>query len=235
MYPVPKQVLSHVREFDSMSRAIIVLYFEPMPTAASSTAAFEQWRINILNGLPSANWVRKVAASDKISDAQPYKEQFIVDLDDQKDATESVIEALRTDAGSIVAHSDWHIYREISRRLRPGVNTSDYPPTGTELVQVGMAPTPTSIQDYHDWFDQEHFQMLADIPGWRYGSRYELVASYGDGKEEAWPLMSANEYEVESGLGGPIWQKSMDTPWTVKVLSNLSKPNHRRTWKYVPL
>ncbi|KIW19193.1 hypothetical protein PV08_03487 [Exophiala spinifera] len=216
-----------------MSRAIIVLYLEPTPTAPA--VAMEQWRVDILKSLPSANWVRKVVASDKINDTQPYKEQFIVDLENEKDATESVIEALRTEGGSILAHSDWHIYREISRELRKGVKTTDYPPTGTELVQVGMAPTPASVQDYHDWFDHEHLQMLADIPGWRSGSRYELAASYGDGKEEAWPFMSANEYEVENGLGGPIWKKSMDTPWTVKVLSNLSRPNHRRTWKYVPL
>jgi hypothetical protein len=90
-----------------------------------------------------------------------------------------------------------------------------------------MDPTPQAVQDYHDWFDKERLQMLADIPGWRSGSRYELAASYGDGREAAWPFMSANEYEVENGLGGPIWQKSMDTPWTVRVLANLSKPNHR--------
>ncbi|KAK5233341.1 hypothetical protein LTR47_005434 [Exophiala xenobiotica] len=216
-----------------MSRAIIVLYIEPSPEA--SAPAVEKWRTQILKSIPSANWIRKVVASDKISDSQPYREQFIVDMDNLKDATEEVIQSLRSDACDIVAHSEWHIYREISRKLRQGVQSTDYPPSGTELVQVSMDPTPQAVQDYHDWFDKEHLRMLSDIPGWRSTSRYELAASYGDGKEAAWPFMSANEYEVENGLGGPIWQKSMDTPWTVRVLANLSKPNHRRTWKYAPL
>jgi hypothetical protein len=216
-----------------MSRAIIVLYIELNPSA--SATALEQWRTRMLKDIPSANWIRKVTASDKVDQSQPYREQLVIDLGCASDATEEVIAGLRSASNGILVHSDWHIYREIWRVLRQGVKPSDYPTTGTELVQVGMAPKPEAVQDYHDWFDKEHLGMLADIPGWRSTSRYEWTTSYGDGREIAWPFMSANEYEEENGLGGPIWQKSVDTPWTAQVFANLSKPNHRRTWKYGPL
>lgn len=222
----------HTCEF-RMSRGIIVLYIEP--NSSASATALEQWRARILKNLPSAKWIRKVVANDKVDESQPYREQLVVDLEDANNATEEVISSLRSASNGIILHSDWHIYREISGNFRQGVQSSDYPPTGTELVQVGMAPKPEAVQNYHDWFEKEHFAMLADVPGWRSSIRYELVASYGDGIEIAWPFMSANEYEVENGLGGPIWQKSIDTPWTVKVMANLSKPNHRRTWTYEPL
>jgi hypothetical protein len=102
-----------------MSRAIIVLYIEPSPVA--SAPAVEKWRTQILKSIPSDNWIRKVVASDKISDSQPYRVQFIVDVDNLKDTTEEVIQSLRSDASDIIAHSEWHIYREISRNFRQGL------------------------------------------------------------------------------------------------------------------
>lgn len=214
-----------------MTRAIIVVYIELVPTATDD--AVQQWIKRLPQDIPLANWVRRVTASDKTNESQPYGEQVIVDLEDASIVNEQLINSLRSKGSGIISQSEWHVYREISQDFRQGVEPDDYPPTGTELIQVGMAPKADSVQDYHDWFDKEHLEMLSDIPGWRSGSRYEWATSYGDGKETAWPYMSANEYEVENGLGGPIWQKSMDTPWTVKVLASLSKPNHRRAWKYV--
>lgn len=213
-----------------MARGIIVIYYEPKPD--TSTAVPKSWAQSLQRTMPGVNWVRKVEATDKEMKANPYRLQLLVGMSDIAGIDESKLVASQP---SDVGNADYIVYREISTELRKGVSDDEYPPPGTELIQVGMDPTTEQVQDYHDWFDQEHQADLAAIPGWRKSSRYALSASYGPGREEVQAFMSANEYEKDNGLGGPIWRKSIDSEWTQKVLTNLKRPIHRRAWKSVSL
>lgn len=213
-----------------MARGIIVVYFEPKPEASAELP--KSWAQNLQSTIPGVNWVRKVVATDQETTANLYRLQLLVDVSDIDVVNESQLMALQPPG---VNNADYIVYTEISKDLRENVNDNEYPPPGTELIQVGMDPTSESVQSYHDWFDQEHLADLAAIPGWRSGSRYALLANYGPGREEFQDFMSANEYEKENGLGGPIWRKSIDSEWTQKVLANLKRPIHRRAWKSAPL
>jgi len=75
-----------------------------------------------------------------------------------------------------------------------------------------MAPSEKPVEDYHKWFDEEHIDMLAEVPDLRSGSRFQLLKRSGDNGEDASIFISANQNDDENGLGVPIWKKSIDTP-----------------------
>ncbi|EXJ53674.1 uncharacterized protein A1O5_13126 [Cladophialophora psammophila CBS 110553] len=203
--------------------------------SAVDSKHLQRWGQNLQQAIPTCTSVFRLHASDKHDSSKPYRDQYLINLENPEALTQATIEHLRSESSTLFSSSDWNIYHEIARRSRPGLDGNEYPPTGTEYVQVGMDPTLASTQDYLDWFDQEHQGMLAEVPGWRGTRRYRLVSSHGSGREHAALFLSASEYDVENGLGGPIWQRSIDTPWTGRVRENLARPYHRRTWKFVPL
>lgn len=224
--PSPRESKLH----QNMSRGIIVLYFELKPDAHPNTV--HAWAQQLQKAINGVNCIRRVEATDTIAESRHYRSQLLLDLSNIAAFHKSQILSLQSPE---VIKSDWLVYREISKDLRAGVSDTEYPPTGTTLIQVGMDPTLNYEPRYHAWFDEEHLAMLGDVPGWRSGSRYSLDGKYGAGKEEVQSFMSANEYEKENGLGGAIWQKSIDTPWSEEVMANLIRPIHRRAWIFVPL
>ncbi|KAF7553875.1 hypothetical protein G7046_g6975 [Stylonectria norvegica] len=214
---------------ETMAPGLILLY-----VAVSNDEALPRWHAE-LQKIPGMVTVRKLIATDIVDLSRPYRDSYDVEVTDTKLITEEVLKLLMAAAGSAISRWDAHVYSQISAEAKENIDLKAYPPTNTELIQVGMSPTPESTQDYHAWFDEEHLEMLADVPGWRTGHRFEWIRSAGNGDETASPFMSAHTYAEVSGLGGDIWRKSIETPWTKKVLANLNAPTHRRAWKFVPL
>ncbi|KAI9752412.1 MAG: hypothetical protein M4579_005636 [Chaenotheca gracillima] len=103
---------------------------------------------------------------------------------------------------------------------------------GTFVIAVGITPKPENVEDLHEWYNQEHIDLLSKVPGWRRSVRYELVKAHGSGKAET-PFIAFHFYDKENGVGGPEFQYCVDTAWTKKVVSSAVKPNYRRKWEIV--
>ncbi|KAJ8110816.1 hypothetical protein OPT61_g6437 [Boeremia exigua] len=106
---------------------------------------------------------------------------------------------------------------------------SHSPAAGSKLVINGSTPRYDKESDYHEWYNVEHGPGLAIVPGWNAARRYSLQKTYGE--IETANFYGFNYYDEESGLGGPIWQKSTKTEWTYRIRSNAAKPNIRRVWR----
>lgn len=130
----------------------------------------------------------------------------------------------------------WKVCAYINGRDRyNGVNSDPVdhvlfktPAVGSVVVANGSTPSEDKEQDYHDWYDQEHGEMLRQVPGWNSARRYALVTVYGE--TEAARFYGLNFYDEENGLGGPEWKAGV-TEWTLRIRSNAAKPNIRRVWK----
>lgn len=185
--------------------------------------------------LPGIRAIAKYVATDTPGDpAKPYRYQDFIEVEDIGKIDGSLIESLRSDEGYCFVRSDWNVFERISYDHQDDADGTAHPP-GKNVVQVGMSPvdTPEIIKEYHYWYKEEHMPRLATVKGWRVGTRYKLLSSYGDEGEIVESYLAQHQYDQENDLGGPNWKVSVSHPWTKKVVANLSRPSHRRTWDIV--
>jgi hypothetical protein len=216
----------------TMSSGLLMLYFELQPSR--STSDLESCLNVIRFEIPSVSNIAKLRATDKLESHKPYRWQLLTELDDVDSVSSRHLELAREQTNHVFCRSEWHLLRRISFDHQSWV-TGKERPEGAELIQVGMAPIerPEILEDYHAWYNTAHMPGLAKVKGWTTGTRYQLIASTGDGAEPAEPYLAQHLYAKDNGLGGPEWRETVENPWTKKVVSNLSQPSHRRAWEIV--
>ncbi|KAJ5458523.1 hypothetical protein N7475_009911 [Penicillium sp. IBT 31633x] len=211
-----------------MTAGLLRVWLEPQDSVEGPP--FQKWRKTAFSEIPGISAVDILTATDKVEGANIYRYENAYHLDNIESIDDSLVASLRSASKQLIKHSDWQLYERISYDKRDDLGQRL---TGTAFVTVGMSPieTPEDIADYHNWYKKEHMPILAEVPGWRTGSRYKRVACFGDDAEFAAPYLAIHQYEEHNGLGGEQWLKSVNSSWTKRVMSNLSAPNHRRTWK----
>jgi hypothetical protein len=181
-----------------------------IPGAAISTiTSLSSTDEKVVDGYPSANIVYKVEHLSKLISGEAYDR----DVAQNKDNT---------------CLLEWQVYKFISERSKPGLET-DILPARSTVICVGITPSEGHYQDYADWFESEHAELLSKVPGWRASKRYQLAKAFGREGFVA-PFIAVHFYDQENGLGGTEWKASVNTDWTKKVRENCSVPHFRRVW-----
>ena len=136
------------------------------------------------------------------------------------------------DHSSVLSSISWVILSFIDSVAKKGDThvPTTAPPSGSIVVANGSSPKPESVQDYHNWYNQEHGEKLACVPGWQMGRRHKLEKSFGE--VETASFYGVNFYDQVNGLGGPEWKAGV-TEWTMRIRDQAAKPNVRRVWKLV--
>jgi hypothetical protein len=200
------------------------------PEASADGQKFQAWRLTAFRDIPGIYQVEILTAKDEIKVGNTYRYENAYHIENVEAINESLVKSLLLNAGFPLARCDWHLYERIAFNERTDVGPRQ---RGTVFVTVGMSPIETKeiMQDFYNWYQQEHMPILRDVPGWRTGSRYKRVTTIGDNAEFAAPYVAIHQYNPENGLGGEQWSKSMKSPWTKRVMSNLAAPNHRRVYE----
>lgn len=202
--------------------------------ASTDHGAFELWRKQAFSTLPGVSGVDFLTATDEVKEGNTYRYENAYHVEDASLITTELIKSLiSTEKESIgLENVDFHLYERIAFNTRDDIEPRDRP-TGTVVVTVGMSPIETEeiIEDFYAWYREEHMPILRDVPGWRTGSRYKRLATFGSNAEFAAPYVAIHQYNPKNGLGGEQWSKSIKSKWTQKVMSQLAAPNHRRVWK----
>lgn len=221
-------IFSDITYRATMTAGLLRVWLEPQDSV--EVISFQEWRKTAFSEIPGVSTVDILTATDKVEGPNIYGYENAYHLDKIESIDDSLVTSLCSASAQFVKRSDWQVYEEISYDKR---NDLGRRLTGTVFVTVGMSPieTPENLTDYHDWYKKEHMPILSEVPGWRTGSRYKRVSCFGDDAEFAAPYLAIHQYDEQNGLGGEQWQKSVNSLWTKRVMSNLSAPNHRRTWK----
>lgn len=211
-----------------MTTGLLRVWFEPHDSVDEDS--FNEWRKSAFSQILGLSSVDILTSKDKIEGPNIYPYENAYHVNDIHAIDEALVNTLRASAERVLRRSDWQLYERISYDKRDDVGERL---PGTVFVTVGMSPIDSSenISDYHEWYKQEHMPILRDVPGWRSGSRYRRLASYGDHAEFSSPFLAVHQYNEQNGLGGEQWSKSVNSPWTKRVLSNLAEPSHRRVWR----
>jgi hypothetical protein len=113
-----------------------------------------------------------------------------------------------------------------------GVNSGGRPIIPTVFVIVSMTPKPEMEEEFHQWYNEEHIEMLSQVHGWVRSRRYELVEQSGT-PEKPPKYLALHEYEDETGLKSSQWNAAVSTPWRNRVIDKVVARERRifKVWR----
>lgn len=121
---------------------------------------------------------------------------------------------------------DRKIYTLYSER---GSNTR---PAPIQLA-VSMRVKESDLEDFDNWYEQEHTDMLSKIPGWLRSRRFRMTVGGIKGMPPQGQIecMAVHDFELKNGLGGPVHDAAVDTPWRTRIMDKILSKD-RRLWKH---
>ncbi|KAK5174347.1 uncharacterized protein LTR77_001427 [Saxophila tyrrhenica] len=120
---------------------------------------------------------------------------------------------------------DRKIYSLVSER---GSNPRPAPHTIAVTIRVKEA----DLEDLHNWYEQEHTDMLSKVPGWLRTRRFKLEVGglRGMPPQGEFEYLAVHDYKAQNGLGGPEHEAAKTTPWTNEIRKKVEMS--RREWKH---
>ena len=85
---------------------------------------------------------------------------------------------------------------------------------------------PADDQDYHDFYEKEHLDLLHKVPGYRRSQRYQLIDS-PQAPSDTPRFMVIHEWDHLDALDGPELRKADASPWVHRVFGNAKAVNVR--------
>jgi hypothetical protein len=86
------------------------------------------------------------------------------------------------------------------------------------VVTMTMDPLPQMVEDYHQWYLQEHIPMLMEtVPGWRRILRYRQLDGNGSS------FLAVHEIESLDVFETPEFKAATGTPWRERVFGYVSR------------
>lgn len=210
-----------------MSGAILV-FLEPNTVHAD----FDEWRRTAFDAIPGVTQKEILRSGSDVQEPAIYSYMNFYEVSSIHLITNSVIKDLlsSSSADEHISQSYWQIYSHLTSSQRPGLGLNKISPFMLVSVGFTIKENLEALEDFHGWYTKEHMPGMATVPGWRRGSRYALLKTFGGKPEYAAPFLAVHQWDEENGLGGDIWKKVVFTPWTNRILESQIAPMHRRTW-----
>lgn len=121
------------------------------------------------------------------------------------------------------------LYTKQSPLFTPIENLADEEAEGliTVAVEITVTDADGAGDQYHKWFEEEHAEMLAKVPGWLRSRLFKTWTWEGSGKAVYFCL---HDYQKQNGQGGAEHRASMDTTWRTDVFDKYVASKSRQTW-----
>jgi hypothetical protein len=86
---------------------------------------------------------------------------------------------------------------------------------------------PADDQDYHDFYEKEHLDMLHKVPGYRRSQRYQLINSLPETPADTPRFFVIHEWDHLDALDGPELREADASPNTHRVFGSAKAVNVR--------
>jgi hypothetical protein len=216
-----------MQEEDVMGRGLLVAAFDFSTAHADE---FHDWYD--LEHIPERNAVPGFGACERwIADEQPTLSVATYDLDS--------VDVLRSKAYTSIAYGNLSVWSKrvtgmCKRVLRfegtqIGPGGAAAPEGAGALLLNAMNVAPEAEADFNAWYDEEHIQALAGVPGTLAARRYRSTAADG----------GSHRYVAIYHLASPdvarsaAWNAAVDTPWTARVRPHFRDRIRILTRRYV--
>ncbi|KAK4507758.1 hypothetical protein PRZ48_001493 [Zasmidium cellare] len=103
------------------------------------------------------------------------------------------------------------------------------PPQVTRAVSMRI--NESDLAEFNKWYEEEHTDMMAKVPGWIRTRRFKMVVGGINGMPPAGQVecLAVHDFALKNGLNGPEHQAAMDTPWRTKIMGKVQW-KESRTW-----
>ena len=116
-----------------------------------------------------------------------------------------------------VSTLDRRVYTQVSESWAEGVSeAAGAPPV---LLAVAMSVPDAVVPDMEAYYEQEHYPLLLDVPGWRRSRRFALISA--PGTDNTVPkYLSLHEVESEAAFDQPGFKAAVSTPWYHRIVGS---------------
>lgn len=189
------------------------------PGPNTDEAAFHEW-YNTEHG-PLRLRLPYIETGDryKATDGQRPEWSAVYDVSDLSNLTKRIYTRLREERSrrekavmGTFESLDRKIYSLVSSR---GKNKGPAPVT----VAVSVRLQESDYQAFHNWYEQEHIDMLTKIPGWIRTRRFKMLVGGINGMPPSGQVecLAVHDFEEKNGLEGPEHQAARSTPWGKEI------------------
>ena len=100
-------------------------------------------------------------------------------------------------------------------------------------LAVSMRVNEFDLEDFDNWYEREHTDMLSKIPGWLRSRRFRMVVGGINGMPPQGQMecLAVHDFEAKNGLGGPEHDAAVNTPWRDRIMSKIVS-KERRLWNH---
>lgn len=110
---------------------------------------------------------------------------------------------------------DRRVYRPVvPRRAGGNRKAGDLRRCEPFLLCVWWEPAADSVAAFHQWYEDEHIPMLAEIPGWERSRRFQLVAGDGPG------YLAMHDLTSDDVFSHPVYQQATTTKMRDAVVAD---------------
>lgn len=98
---------------------------------------------------------------------------------------------------------------------------------------VSMRINESDLAEFNKWYEEEHTDMMAKVPGWIRTRRFKMVVGGISGMPPSGQVecLAVHDFQAKNGLNGPEHQAAMDTPWRKQIMETVQW-KESRTWGY---
>lgn len=100
---------------------------------------------------------------------------------------------------------------------------------------LALQPGPElSVQDYDDWYEQEHIPLLSIVPGWLKSTRWVLKEASSssnqrnEGQKKVSNFLAIHEWESLASFKTDEFKQATNTPWRDRIIPRIDKSLEER-------
>lgn len=209
-----------------------ILYILVSPGQAASTEQVHAWFTTIKSDIAGLLTATTYSALDE------QKPEFlaIYEVEDTLNINHSgIIQDANTKNLDSV---ELRLYNLFSEKTSPKhAQASDVAGDDGEKIfrTLALQPGPgLSVQDYNDWYEQEHIPLLSIVPGWLKSTRWvlkevsSLSSQHNEGQKKVSNFLAIHEWESMASFKTEEFKQATNTPWRDRIIGGIDKSLEER-------
>lgn len=208
-----------------------ILYILVSPSHEASAEQVHAWFTTTKTLIPGLLAATTYSALDE----QKPEHLGVYELQDSSDTN---LAQILQDAESRKFESvELRVYILFSEKTSPKHAHADVAGDNGERVfrTLALQPGPElPVQDYNDWYEQEHIPLLSIVPGWLRSTRWVLkdaTSSNHSSEQEKKKLsdfLAIHEWESMASFKTEEFKQATNTPWRDRIIPKIDKTLEER-------